>query len=163
MSEYDPPEPPDPGERLNAKNLKGAYLVLRPTELGYWPAKDETPEERDPQGNVTRKAMKAQGPQPYVACDVWVFDRAGVLNSDTGIRFTWWRAVEQLKERIGVFTMCRPVEQEDRSVVLNALTGQARETAEKIIAEIKAGGHAPVEPEPETEPATDFHDGEEPF
>lgn len=156
MTFVDPPDPPEAGgDRLNAKNLKGAYLVLLPKEMGEWPAK---PEERDDLGNVVRKASKAQ---PFVSCDVWVFDRAGVTDQGTDVRFTWWRAVEQLRGQLGEYVACRPMEQEDRSVILVRLSGDAREAAAKIVNEIRSGEHAqqvPVE-----QPYDEYPPGEEPF
>lgn len=146
MSEFvDPPEPPEARERLNAKNLKGAYLILKPTEVGEWPAK---PAEFDETG---KEIKRAQGVQPFVTCDVWVFDRAGLVSADTGIRFSWWRAVEQLRKQLGQFVACRPMEQEDKSVVLVALAGEARTAAEKVMTEI-GGQPAPVDADPSEAP-----------
>lgn len=120
----DPPDPPEGQASLKAKDLKNKVCLFRPTALGEWPAKEATEDQ------------KAQGPQPYVECDVWVLDRAGVIEEGTGVRVGWWRAVEQLKNQMGQVVGAKPMEQDDRSVVLVALTGEAREVAAKVSAEL---------------------------
>ena len=151
MTFVDPPEPPE-GGGLKANDLKNKVCLLRPVEIGEWPAK---PEERDESGNVTKKA---QGPRPYYECDVWVLDRAGIVEEASGVRISWWRAVEQLKDSLGQFVLAMPVEQDDRSVIL---VKTAREDWRKVGAEavafITSGAEAPVTV------AVDYDDGEEPF
>lgn len=111
----DPPPAPETSETLvRAADLKNRVLLLRPTGLGEWPARDDKPA------------------QPFVACDVWVLDRSGIEAAHTDVRFSWWRAVAQLKDRIGQFTACRPVERDDRSVELVPLSAEARKVAEQV-------------------------------
>ena len=62
---------------------------------------------------------------------------------------SWWRAVEQLKESLGAFVGGKPVENDDRSVTLVPLEGQARDVAEAIVKEITEGApDAPAGEEP---------------
>lgn len=125
MSDFlDPPEPPEGSASLKAKDLKNKVCLFRPTAVGEWPAKEATEEE------------KAKPAQPYVECDVWVLDRAGVTDEGTAVRVGWWKAVAQLKDNIGQIVAAKPMEQDDRSVVLVALTGEAREVAAKVSAEL---------------------------
>ena len=132
-----PPEAGTAGSRLRAKNLKNTPLILRPREV-------KSAEGRDREGNPKM--------YDYMECDVWVLDRQGVVESDTGIRVTWWRALEQLKNaRMGSLIACRPVEQDDNSVVLAALEGAARDVAEIVAAEIEAGGDPGPMPDDGTE------------
>lgn len=120
----DPPEPPEGSASLKAKDLKNKVCLFRPTAVGEWPAKEATEDE------------KAKPAQPYVECDVWVLDRAGVTDEGTAVRVGWWKAVAQLKDNIGQIVAAKPMEQDDRSVVLVALTGEAREVAAKVSAEL---------------------------
>ena len=125
MSDFlDPPDPPEGSASLKAKDLKNKVCLFRPTAIGEWPAKEATEDQ------------KAQGPQPYVECDVWVLDRAGVVEEGTGVRVGWWKAVAQLKESIGQIVAAKPMEQEDRSIVLVTLTGDARDVAAKVSSEL---------------------------
>ena len=57
-------------------------------------------------GTVKREA---QGPKPWIACDVWVLDRAGVIAEGVGVRFSWWKVLEQLKDKTGRFVGGVPV------------------------------------------------------
>jgi hypothetical protein len=142
----DPPPAPEQSENLvRAADLKNRVLLLRPTGLGEWPAKDD-----------------GKGPQPYVECDVWLLDRAGVESHATGVRFSWWRAVAQLTDCMDRFVACRPVERDDRSVELQPLTGSAREVAEKVADELAAGADTPAETPADIRPAG-YASGEEPF
>lgn len=120
----DPPEPPDPDAGMKAKNLKNRVCLFRPTAMGEWPAKEAEGDE------------KAKAAQPYVECDVWVLESEGVVEEGTGVRVGWWRAVEQLKDSLGKFVGGKPVEQDDRSVVLVPLSGSAREVAGKVVASL---------------------------
>lgn len=123
----DPGPPAEPGEgSLRAKNLKNAVLVLRPQRYG------EEPGKADPKTGEVK-------PWRYVETDVWVLDRAGIVESGTNVRFSWWRAVPQLQDRIGQFIGCKAVEQDDNSVVLVPLEGEARKVAAQVIADLQAG------------------------
>jgi hypothetical protein len=70
---------------------------------------------------------------------VWVLDRQGITAHETGVRFSWWKAVDQLQDMIGKFVSCKPVEQADNSVSLVPLTGAAKEVALQAIKTIEAG------------------------
>lgn len=121
----DPPPAPEQSENLvRAADLKNRVLLLRPTGLGEWPAKDD-----------------GKGPQTYVECDVWLLDRQGIESEATGVRFSWWRAVAQLKGCMGQLVACRPIERDDRSVELVPLPENARKVAERVADEI-AGARA---------------------
>lgn len=134
----DPPPAPEQSENLvRAADLKNRVLLLRPTGLGEWPAKDD-----------------GKGPQTYVECDVWLLDRQGIESEATGVRFSWWRAVAQLKGCMGQLVACRPIERDDRSVELVPLPENARKVAERVALEIEQG--------PTAQPAAEFS-GEEPF
>ena len=128
----DPGAVPEGGSSMKAKDLKNQVLLLKPTGTGEWPAKDA---EYDAEGNVVNEAKNAQ---PFVVCNVWVLDRSGVVDTGQDVRFSWWKAVEQLKDKVGQFVGCKPVEQDDRSVALVALEGAARDVAAQAIADIKS-------------------------
>lgn len=138
MTFIDPPSPPEPGEAsLRAKDLKNKVCLIRPQEIGEWPATED------------KKA------QPFVACDVWVLDRAGIVEEGTNVRVGWWRAVEQLRPHLGQIMLGMPVEQDDRSVILVGTSKpEWRELADRLIAEIE-GPLVPTADEPD--------DGTEPF
>lgn len=131
MTFIDPPPPPEHGNILKAKDLIGTPVILQPTGFGEWPAKED-----------------GTGAQRYIACNAWAFDRAGITAEATDVRISWWKAVGQLEPHVGEYVACKPVQGDDRSVTLIALEGDARTVAEKIVAELAAGGLA---------------DGEEPF
>lgn len=144
MSIVDPPEPPEgSGSNMRARELVNKVCIFRPVTLGEWPAKPAT---------ETDKAMKAQ---PYIECDVWVLDRAGIIEEGTGVRVGWWKAVAQLKDRIGEMVGAKPkTEEGSNAIYLAALSGDARAIAEKVAAEV--GGIAPKDTDPE--PAYDDPD-----
>lgn len=121
MTLVDPAELPEGGnpDRLNAKNLKNCVLVVKPTSHETIPGKDGKPWE-------------------FVECDVWVLDRTGVVETGQGVRFSWWRAVRRLQGQIGEFVGCKPVEQDDNSVDLLPLEGDAKKVAEQVVADIKS-------------------------
>lgn len=124
MSIIDPPPAPEGGGQLKASELKNRVLLLRPTEHDTVEGKDGKPWE-------------------FVACDVWVLDRAGIVEEGTGVRFSWWKAIAQLKGAIGQFVACKPVEQDDRSVELLPLTGDARDVAERVAGELSGSTPPP--------------------
>lgn len=169
MSFVDPVDPPDPEDRMGAADLKNKVCLFRPTSWGEWPAKAESIAEDG-------KVMKAQGPRPYCECDVWVLDRAGIVESGTGIRVSWWRAVKQLEPvELGSFILAMPVEQQDRSVILVKTSKQEwRDIAATAVKEIDATGQVATEghgDESITEQAervrseldAGYAEGEEPF
>ena len=116
----DPPTPPEPsqgdGDYIKAKDLKNLPIILRPVAVKELP------------GNEEGKTWK------FVECDVWILGAGGVEEQGTGLRISWWRAYEQIKNAIGRFIPCRPVEQDDRSVILVPLKGDTRAAAEKVVA-----------------------------
>lgn len=132
MTIQDPPPPPEGAASLRAADLKNRVLILRPERHDTVEGKDGKPWE-------------------FVECDVWVLDRAGIVEHASGVRFSWWKAVAQLKNSIGALVACKPVEREDRSVELEPLTGEARKVAERVAGEI--GGVT----------VSAYTDGEEPF
>lgn len=123
-----PPEPGEGGSTLRAKALKNRALILQPVSF------HQDGKGKDRAGNPTT--------YEYVKCNVWVLDRAGVETSDSGLQISWWRAREQLRQQMGELVACRPIEEQDNSVVLAPLQGVPREMAEKVVAEIEGGDHA---------------------
>ena len=129
----DPGAVPEGGDRMNAKNLKNQVLLLKPTGTGMWDAKDAVLNE---DGSVK---IEAQGPRPYVVCDVWVLDRAGVVEEGTGVRFSWWKVVEQLKEKMGRFVGGMPViEPGGKARIFVPLDDTHREVATKLVKSLHA-------------------------
>lgn len=104
MTFVDPADPPEASERLKAGDLKNKVCIFRPTAVDVWP-------DREEEGR-TKKGGK------YIECDVWVLDRAGIVEESTGVRISWWRAVAQLEPHIGEYVLASPREQDDRSVIL---------------------------------------------
>lgn len=137
----DPEPAPESRERLNAKDLKNQVLIVRPTKHDTVPG--TKPNDR---GEIK--------PWEFVEADVWVLDRQGVTASETEVRFSWWKAVAQLKDQIGQYVACKPVEQADNSVELVALTGEAREVAVSVVADLEA------EKSPAAEPVDEEFSGE---
>lgn len=117
MPIIDPPPAPEGAGLLRAADLKNRVLLLRPQVHDTVEGKDGKPWE-------------------FVSCDVWVLDRAGIEHHAEGVRFSWWKAVAQLKDQIGDLIACKPVEQDDRSIELVPLGGEARKVAERVAAEI---------------------------
>ncbi len=125
------PPPPEGGTGMRAADLINKVCVFRPNNLGEWDAK---PAEVDADGNVTKEAQKAS---TYVECDVWVLDRAGILEEGSHVRVSWWKAVDQLKGCIGEFVPGKPTqEQGGRAVFLHPLEGDALKIAAKVVAEL---------------------------
>lgn len=138
MTFVDPADPPEASERLKAGDLKNKVCIFRPTAVDVWP-------DREEEGR-TKKGGK------YIECDVWVLDRAGIVEESTGVRISWWRAVAQLEPHIGEYVLASPREQDDRSVILIKTSSE----------EWRAAGAAAVDlikavPEPLTVP----HDGDD--
>ena len=136
----DPPTPPEPSEggSLKARDLKNLPIILRPVRVA------EEPGKRDPE-----KPDEEPKPWKFVECDVWVLGAGGVEQEGTGLRISWWRAYEQIKNAIGRFIPCRPVQQDDRSVILVPLKGDTRAAAERIVADVETGA---IDDEAGTEP-----------
>lgn len=131
---YDPPEPPEGGGIMRAKDLVNRSCLFRPTALGEWPAKRAT--EHEP----------AQKAQTYIECDVWVLDRQGVAEEGTAVRVGWWKAVNQLRERMGQLVAAKPRHEDgSNAIYLAPLAAEAREVAAKVAAELEA-----VEPQVRT-------------
>ncbi len=108
------------GDYIKAKDLKNRVVVLRPNGLNTEPGKDGKP-------------------WTYIEADVWVLETHGVVETGTNVRFSWWRAVSQLKSCIGELVACKPTELDDNSVELMPLTGNAREVAEAVSKRISSG------------------------
>lgn len=151
MTFVDPPEAPEGGSAMRAKDLVNKVCLFQPVSLGEWPAKAA---EYDENGTMKKPAQKAS---EYVECNVWVLDRAGVLEEGTGVRVGWWKAVAQLREGMFQYVGAKPKTEEGSNAIhLVPLEGAAREMAAKIVAELSA-----AEPGETTQfPA---EDGEEPF
>jgi hypothetical protein len=136
---HDPPEAPEGGGLMKGTDLVNKVCLFRPTGMGEWPARAAVA------ATAESAAQKARGPQPYVNCDVWVLDRAGIVEEGTDVRVGWWKAVEQLKDSMGQFVGAKPTKEEgSNAIFLLALSGDARKAAVKAIAEIEAA--APFEP-----------------
>ncbi len=141
MALLDPPEPPEGGGLMKATDLVNRSCIFRPTGMGEWPAKPATEDQ------------KAQGPQPYVNCDVWVLDRAGVIESSSDVRVSWWKAVEQLRVSMGQFTGAKPKKEEGTNAIwLSPLSVEAREVAARVVGEIEASESAPTPPPDDERP-----------
>lgn len=131
MSFIDPPPAPEPGEgSIRAKDLRNRVVVLRATGTGL----DEA---------VLDKNGK---PWTWVTCDVWVIDRAGIELAESGLRVSWWRVQDQLKQAGESFVAGRVSEQEDKSVILTPVTGTAREVLEQVMPEILASAKPQIVP-----------------
>jgi hypothetical protein len=145
-------DPGEPGEltgRLKAKDLINKPLIIRPLEVRH------DGEGKDDAGNP--KAYT------YVKCDVWVLDRAGVVEKGEGVRFSWVRVLPQLEDRVGQFVAGTPVVQDDNSRVLQPFTEGGKEIARKVIAEIKAETAAEIRAEGEPPPIDDDEFSSDPF
>lgn len=141
----DPGEPGELSGRLKAKDLLNKPLIIRPRELRH-----------DGKGTDDDGNPKAYD---YVDCDVWVLDRAGIVEHDTGVRFSWVRVMPQLTDRIGQFVAGTPVVEPDNSRVLKPFTENGKEIARKVMSEIKAqeaAGSAPSHDEPPLEDYESF-------
>lgn len=133
----DPGPPPEGGQFLKAADLKNKPLLVKPTGTGWYDAKPASPAELDDQGNVVREAQKEQGPQEYVECDVWVLDRAGVVEEGTGVRIGWWKAVGQLKDKMGRYVGGVPLkEANSNSIVFEKLDDTHRAVAAQVVKDI---------------------------
>ena len=123
----DPGTPGDLSSGMRAKDLVNKPLLIRPNAV-------ETFDGKDNEGNP--KAYQA------VVCDVWVLDRAGIIEQGTNVQFSWVRVMPQLTDRLGKFVAATPRRQEDNSIVLQAFSDDGREIARKAIAEIGSAAAA---------------------
>lgn len=129
----DPVPAPEGGGGLRAAELVGQFCLFRVTGEGMWDAKPAQ------EATADTPAKPAQEAKPYIECDVWTFDRAGQTGSGTGVRVSWWKAVEQLKAAgIGAFVAARPMTAPgSKAVELVTLEGDARKAATALVADIK--------------------------
>jgi hypothetical protein len=154
VSFVDPVEPPEGGLSMKATDLQNKVCLFRPVAHGEWPAKPESVDE-------TGKTIKAQGPRPYIECDVWVLDRAGIVEEGTGVRVSWWKAVEQLKGvEFGSFVLAMPLKEDDSNAIVLIKTSKQewRDTAAQVIKEITS-----AEPVASETREGEWAEGEEPF
>ncbi len=162
MSFTDPVEPPEGGASMKAADLQNKVCLFRPTGTGEWPAKEARVDEQG-------KEWKAQGPQPYIECDVWVLDRAGILEEGTGVRVSWWKVVKQLEAvEFGDFVLGMPRKEDDSNAIVLIKTSKDewREIGARVVKEIDAAAAVVTEREPdEGAPAEGEYAelGEEPF
>jgi hypothetical protein len=129
-------DPGEPGELtgfLKAKDLINKPLIIKPLAVRH------DGQGKDDDGNPTSYT--------YVNCDVWVLDRAGVVEKGEGVRIAWKRVIPQLEDRIGKFVAGTPIVEADNSRVLQAFSEAGKEIARKVIAEIKAEA-PPIAEEP---------------
>ena len=140
----DPPPAPEGGSNARPSDLLNKPCIIRATGLGKWGEESKTPGK------------------PYVVCDVWTLDRAGIVEHHEGMWIGWWKAVEQLKDNQGALVACRPTQQADNSIELTPLDGAAREVA---VTSSKSLAVVDTEPpfEPEAAPPPAYDDGTEPF
>jgi hypothetical protein len=131
--DMDPPPPPDRATGHKAKDLKGRNCVFLPRRLGHW----------DPRLN---EETGVEETQPFVSCDVWTFDRSGVIDMSTGVRVSWWMPYAQLSEMLDHYIAAVPGEGTDgRSIILAPVTDPAlREVAQSIIKEQMSGRASPA-------------------
>jgi hypothetical protein len=153
VSFTDPVEPPEGGQSIKAADLQNKVCLFRPTAHGEWPAKAAHVDENG-------KEWKAQGPSPYIECDVWVLDRAGILEEGTGVRVSWWKAVKQLEAvELGDFVLAMPRKEDDSNAIVLIKTSKDewREIGARVVKEIQAAVPAAPAEEP------NYDTGDEPF
>ncbi len=161
MTDYefgDVGEPGDVKSALRASDLINLPLLVRVTGEGEWPAKDAHTDEQGRQ-------IRAQGPTPYVECDVVVLGAGGIEDHGSGVRISWRRVVPaQLSmQKLGQWIPCRPKQMDDRSVVLMGFDEKGKARAAELMPEIEL-----LFPRPHLEQAVQaigaaFNAGEEPF
>lgn len=137
----DPGEPGELKTGLRAKNLVNQPLIIRPNAILEAMGKDDAGNDK---------------PYTYVDCDVWVLDRQGVIDHDTGVQFSWVRVMPQLSDRLGQYVAGKPIRGSDNSITLQPFTEDGKKIARSVIAEIRNTA-------PATPPAEEYSDGEEPF
>jgi hypothetical protein len=127
----DPVEPPEPGSGMRAANLTNLNVILHPTHVGQ------------------DKSRDSDGEYEYVSCEAWTFNEHGIDEHGTDVRFSAWRAVEQLKKHLGGYVVCKPTKHPDNSVTLEKVTDRAKQKA--------------VELEPVVKDTVTPDDGSDPF
>jgi len=129
----DPGEPGDVKSSMRAGDLINLPLLVRVTGEGEWPAREAHVDEQGRQ-------IRAQGPTPYVECDVVVLGAGGIENHGTGVRISWRRVVpHQLSiDKQGEWVACRPKQQDDRSIVLMGFDEKGKRRAAELMGEIDA-------------------------
>ena len=119
----DPPEVEMPeGEFLRTADLKNQVCLVIPREVR------EEPGVKPGRDGVIK-------PWKFVACDVAIVDRAGIVNIGTDVRVSWaqpYLALEQaLAENPGQVVMGKfATEEGSNSIRLIALSGKAKEVAQ---------------------------------
>lgn len=142
MSIIDPPAAPEGGSNARPSDLLNTPCIVQPTGTGVWGPDSKTPGK------------------PYVVCNVWTLDRAGIVDHHEGMWIGWWKAVEQLKGSPGALVACRPTQQADNSISLEPLDGAAREVAAGAAAQIEQTNVASAF---DATPVPNYDTGEEPF
>ncbi len=130
-----PPPEATEGSSMRAKDLKNKPCIFHPTKEGEWPARE------DMNGGA------------YVACDVWVLDRQGVVEHGTNVKVSWWRCLDDLRAHMGGYLGGKPEQQDDNSVILAPLSDAAQKVGEQVVADLESD-------DPETRPFTDDDAGE---
>lgn len=128
----DPGEPGDVKSALRASDLINLPLLVRVTGEGEWPA-------REAGVDANGQQIRAQGPSPYVECDVVVLGASGIEDHATGVRISWRRVVpHQLSiDMAGRWVPCRPKQQEDRSIILTTFDAKGKAKAAELLPEIE--------------------------
>lgn len=143
MTFQDPGEPGELQGALKAKELINKPCLIRVTGAGEWDAK---PAEYNDDGSVKRKA---QGPRPYLECDVAVLGMGGIEEHGQGVRISWQRVLPQLEGKTG-WVAARPKEQDDKSIVLLAFNEDGKAKAAELLPEVeKLFGAPAAEPVPD--------------
>lgn len=130
-------EPGDPGElkgSIRAGDLLNLPCLFRVTGEGEWDAK---PAEYHDDGSIKQKA---QGPRPFVECDVVVLGAGGIEDYASGVRVSWTRVVPaQLSmEKVGRWVPARPKQQDDRSIILMGFDEKGKARAAELLPEAEA-------------------------
>src|SRR5829696_5157013 len=112
----DPVAPREPVKNLRAKELKNTPCLIRP-------------------GQYYEKQGEDGKPWKYVECEVATLDRQGVVEQAGNVRISWVRALPQLQAAKGTWIACRPYDTGE-GIVLQALEGDAREVAERVLDEL---------------------------
>jgi hypothetical protein len=158
-------EPGDPGDlkgSIRAGDLLNLPCLFRVTGEGEWEAK---PAELNDDGSIKQRA---QGPRPYVECDVVVLGAGGIEDHASGVRISWTRVVPaQLSmAKVGQWVPARPKQQDDRSIILLGFDDKGKARAAELLPEAEAlfaDAPVPAAVPDAVPPAPAYADGEEPF
>ena len=145
-------DPGEPGEltgMMKSKDLINKPLIIRPLAVRHDGA------GKDDDGNPTTYS--------YVNCDVWVLDRAGIVESGKNVQFSWKRVIPQLEDRLGQYVIGTPRVTDNNSRILEPFTDKGRELARKVIGEIKAEATASALGADVVADEPPFDPGDEPF